>query len=89
MLSRRKIKHGRWLRNIGRGGVNLDRMAKESLPEKVRFEYTSEVGESDLFEYMREEGGNGKCEDNSVPEEFKNSKEASEAGVSKVNSSGR
>lgn len=36
--------------------VNLDRMAKRSLPEKVRFEYTSGVGESNPFEYKREEG---------------------------------
>lgn len=67
--------------------LNLDRMAKGTLPEQVSFEYTS-TGESNLCEYMREEGmANVKVI--VYLSSSKNSKEARAAGVSKVNISGR
>lgn len=68
--------------------VNLDRMAKGYLPEKVRFEYTSEVSKSSPFEYRREEGmANMKVI--VYLSSSKNSKEGRAYGVSKVNISGR
>lgn len=86
MLSNRKVNYRKWVRNIGRVGINLDVMAKESPPEKVRFECRPEVSENEACAYMRKEG---------VASEklvvylncSTNSKETRAPGVSKVKSS--
>ena len=67
MLVKRKIKESIQIRNIGRVGINLDKMAKKSFPDKVRCEGRPEVGKSGS--YVGRE--NGKSKDHSISELLK------------------
>ena len=67
MLVQRKIKERIQIRNIGRVGINLNKMAKQSFPDNVRCEGRPEVGKSGS--YVRRE--NGKSKDHSISELLK------------------